>query len=149
MTKEPRTAVGKFFAFGAPAYSSVASICILDVISIIWIFFRIVFFDISSVSLAKPLIHRAGYVEDEDGIDRSRRARGNAAADVLLKRHLIRVVGDMRNGLVHDNAACLAVRIVWLFSVRKCRERQEREDHADAHEKRKSAFSYIHCFSSF
>ena len=35
MTKEPRTAVGKFFAFGAPAYSSVASICILDVISII------------------------------------------------------------------------------------------------------------------
>ncbi|MGM9556494.1 MAG: hypothetical protein ACI3VM_08720 [Oscillospiraceae bacterium] len=32
--------------------------------------------------------------------------------------------------------------------IRKCGERQEREDHADAHQKRKSAFSYIHCFSS-
>ena len=111
--------------------------------------FRIVFFDISSVSLAKPLIHRAGYVEDEDNINRSCRARGNVAFDILLKRHLILVAGDMLNGLVHDNAVCLTVLRIWLLRIRECRERQEREDHADAHEKRKSAFSYIHYFSSF
>ena len=111
--------------------------------------FRIVFFDISSVSLAKPLIHRAGYVEDEDNVYRSFLARGNVAFDILLKRHLILVAEDMLNGLVHDNAVCLTVLRIWLLSVRKCRERQEREYHADAHKKRKSAFSYIHYFSSF
>ena len=111
--------------------------------------FRIVFFDISSVSLAKPLIHRTRYIEDEDNVYRSFLAWGNVAFDILLKRHLILVAGDMLNGLVHDNAVCLTVLRIWLLRIRKCRERQEREDHADAHEKRKSAFSYIHYFSSF
>ena len=79
--------------------------------------FRIVFFDISSVSLAKPLIHRAGYVEDEDNVYRSFLARGNVAFDILLKRHLILVAEDMLNGLVHDNAVCLTVLRIWLLSV--------------------------------
>ena len=105
--------------------------------------------NIANGSITKTFTHRAGYVEDEDNVDRSCLAWGNAAFDILLKRHLIRVIGDMLNGLIHDNAVFITVRLVWLLSVRKCRERQEREDHADAHEKRKSAFSYIHYFSSF